>query len=363
MTQPDDGGGWRSSMLKYGVPIAILAVAIWGWKSRKPAPQATIVSRTVFLPTGSSDDSSGPGRVALSAPPAAASAGAPSRSAEQLFAEVSGSIVRVVSSDSSGRETKQGSGVVTGSGRVITNCHVTQGAAKVTVKIGTSSKPASVSVADEELDLCALDVGGLDAPAVSVGSVASLRTGQRVYAIGAPMGLDLTISEGIVSSLREASGSKVIQTTAPVSPGSSGGGLFNADGALVGIVTYQHRYGQNLNFAVPADWIGEMRTRTAASAAVMTASAELSVGEMVVGKWWCFGTLSGRNGEYDYRADGELRFVHEGRKFAGPYRVAGRRIVYQITEDRAVSLDIESISRERMVQVVGEGQRLACERR
>ena len=96
MTQPDDGGGWRSSMLKYGVPIAILAVAIWGWKSRKPAPQATIVSKTVFLPTGSSDDSSGPGRVALSAPPVAASAGAPSRSAEQLFAEVSGSIVRRV---------------------------------------------------------------------------------------------------------------------------------------------------------------------------------------------------------------------------------------------------------------------------
>jgi hypothetical protein len=105
-----------------------------------------------------------------------------------------------------------------------------------------------------------------------------------------------------------------------------------------------------------------MRTR-GASGAVRTAATDLSVSEMVVGKWWCFGTLSGRNGEYDYRADGELWFAHEGRRFAGPYRVTGRRIVYQITEDRAVSLDIESISRDRMVQLVGEGQRLACERR
>jgi S1-C subfamily serine protease len=118
-----------------------------------------------------------------------------------------------------------------------------------------------MAIADEQLDLCALDVARLDAPQVTVASASVLRTGQRVYAIGAPQGLELTISEGIVSSLRQVDEGTLIQTTAPVSPGSSGGGLFTADGRLVGIVTFQYREGQNLNFALPADWIDAMRNR------------------------------------------------------------------------------------------------------
>ena len=84
------------------------------------------------------------------------------------------------------------------------------------------SYTASVTVANEERDLCLLDWSGLSAPAVSLGSVDSVRVGQRVYAVGAPQGLDSTISDGIVSALRESHGSKLIQTSAPVSPGSSG---------------------------------------------------------------------------------------------------------------------------------------------
>ena len=88
-----------------------------------------------------------------------------------------------------------------------------------------------------------------------------VRTGQKVFAIGAPQGLELTISEGIVSSLRETKLGTVIQTTAPISPGSSGGGLFNVSGQLIGITTFQSKTGQNLNFAVPADWIAQMEPR------------------------------------------------------------------------------------------------------
>jgi hypothetical protein len=260
---------------------------------------------------------------------------------------------------------KQGSGVVIGRGRVITNCHVTKGGAQVTVKSGADSRTASVSVADEELDLCSLDVSLFDAPSVSVGTAASLRTGQRVYAIGAPMGLELTISEGIVSSLRAVDGGTMIQTTAPVSPGSSGGGLFNSEGQLVGVVTFQHRFGQNLNFAVPADWIEKMRTRgpAASSGTSSVASTEPTMEEMVVGKWWCFGSLSGRNGEYTYGSDGVLLIVsNDGRRIATYYRLAGRRIDYAL-EGIGFSFEIESLTRERMVQLVGQGQRLACERR
>jgi S1-C subfamily serine protease len=152
---------------------------------------------------------------------------------------------------------------VTGPGTVITNCHVAIAGGSLTVKVGAEQYSASVEVADEEYDLCRLSVSGLGAPAVTIGSADSLRTGQKVYAIGAPQGLDLTISDGIVSGMRDLPQGRVIQTTAPISPGSSGGPRFDAYGRLVGIMTFQHRTGQNLNFAVPADWIANLRSRSA----------------------------------------------------------------------------------------------------
>ena len=92
-------------------------------------------------------------------------------------------------------------------------------------------------------------------------------------------------------------------------------------------------------------------------------TSEPTVAEMVVGKWWCFGSLSGRNAEYDYGAHGILRITPTGGAVSeGRYSVSGRTIEYQSTDGPLV-LDIDSISAERMVQVVGEGRRLACERR
>ena len=94
-------------------------------------------------------------------------------------------------------------------------------------------------------------------------STNEVRVGQRAYAIGAPQGLELTLSEGLISSLRATTNGSIIQTTASISPGSSGGGLFDANGQLIGIVTFQSKTGQNLNFALPAHWISEMKPREA----------------------------------------------------------------------------------------------------
>lgn len=354
----------RRKQAMYAIPVVIFVLAIWGWKTRKP-PEVPVVVQPMIIPEAARP---APAPAQAAANPAfPATSGAPlpppARNAEQVFADVSGSVVRVMGADAKGRLTQQGSGVVIDTGRVITNCHVAKGVAQLAVKWQTVTRPARIWVADEELDLCSLDVANLDASAVTIGTVNTLRTGQRVYAIGAPHGLELTISEGIVSSLREVAGGKVIQTTAPVSPGSSGGGLFAADGQLVGIVTYQHRFGQNLNFALPADWIAEMRTRSGAPEGAAASTAELSVAEMVVGTWFCFGSLSGRNGEYTYTAKGEVRIVsNDGRNFGGPYKVSGRRIVY-LGSDGGFAFDIETLTRDRMVQIVGDGQRLACERR
>jgi S1-C subfamily serine protease len=120
-----------------------------------------------------------------------------------------------------------------------------------------------VRYTDSQFDLCGLDVSGLPATPVAIGSVKSISVGQRVYAIGAPRGLELSISEGLVSSLRPISGSLNIQTTAAMSPGSSGGGLFDHNGFLVGITTFVVKDGQNLNFALPADLIHGLPARSA----------------------------------------------------------------------------------------------------
>jgi S1-C subfamily serine protease len=376
----EPGTGWIKWAI--GGTVVVLALGIWWWKARPaPKPEGKVASQVVITRPAAPLAAPAP---AVEAPaPAAAASAAPTsaapaaeRSAEEIFAAVSPSVARVNAQDASGRQTTIGSGVVVGRGTVITNCHVVARASTVQVKVGKDTYPASVDVADEEFDLCRLGVPGLDAPAVAVGSVAGVRTGQRVYTIGAPQGLDLTISDGIVSSLREVQGGTVIQTTAPVSRGSSGGGLFDQSGQLVGIVTFQHRYGQNLNFAVPVDWIGEMRTRSAsatpqsdvASRAAPAVAAQAQAGgsfaQLIVGAWQCFGSVSGRSGSHTYGADGTIRFVtNDGLREAGRYTVAGRSVRYSMPTG-SFSFAIEHLDAQRMVLNIGiAGQRVACDRR
>ena len=260
------GRVWASGFGKVLIiGLILLGLMIW-MKSGKP-PSGNVLpsgAQQTPLTAGAASDSSGDTAATSKADTRSISAGtAPSgpRTAEDIFNQVSQSVVRINVANSAGAPVASGSGVVIGPGAVITNCHVALRGDALEVKLGGVSYSASVEVANEERDLCLLNVAGLRAPAVSLGSIDSLRVGQRVYAVGAPQGLDLTISDGIVSGLREMQGGKMIQTTAPVSPGSSGGGLFDTSGRMVGVVTFQNKVGQNLNFAVPADWVGEMRTR------------------------------------------------------------------------------------------------------
>src|SRR5476649_1726632 len=85
-----------------------------------------------------------------------------------------------------------------------------------------------------------------------------MRPGARVYAIGAPEGLELSITEGLVSALRNIDGVRVFQSSAPISPGSSGGGLFDDQGNLIGITTFRIGEGQDLNFAVSSDNVRQL---------------------------------------------------------------------------------------------------------
>ena len=256
----------RGRLLGIGIAIAAMLVTVllgfmlMGKPSAPLAPVNAVrsVVNTSTIPVSSEPLSSAQPPVT---PVAATSSSAP-RTGDQVFAEVSPSIVRIVVFNDSYTPIGGGSGVVTARGTVVTNCHVALKGVTVEVRAGKDSFPANVLIADETYDLCQLSVGGgFSAPAVEFGAMQYVRTGQKVFAVGAPQGLDLTISEGIVSSLRESRLGTIIQTTAPISPGSSGGGLFNISGQLIGITTFQVRSGQNLNFAVPADWIADMTPR------------------------------------------------------------------------------------------------------
>jgi len=185
-------------------------------------------------------------------------------SAADVFAGASASVVFIVTESLTGEYVGQGSGVVIRPGVVVTNCHVLRGAKDVGALHRDTFYPAP-RVIDSNIgrDLCLLAVPALPAAQIRTGSSTALRVGQKVFAIGAPYGLDLgvelTLSEGLVSALRRHARDAypMIQTSAPMSPGSSGGALLAGDGSLIGITSFQHGAGQNLNFAVPVEWVLE----------------------------------------------------------------------------------------------------------
>jgi len=185
----------------------------------------------------------------------------------EVYAKVSPSVWRVVVYDVDGLPYGLGSGVVVGPERIVTNCHVLAKAKRVSVKHDAESRDAHLELWDPPRDVCQLHVPGLDAPAVALGAAERLQVGQNVYAIGNPRGLDLTMSAGLLSSIRRNDRQQIVllQTSAAISRGSSGGGLFDDDGVLIGLTTIGSVSGdaQNLNFAVPVDWVRELPERHA----------------------------------------------------------------------------------------------------
>jgi S1-C subfamily serine protease len=177
--------------------------------------------------------------------------------ASEVFEKVKDAVVVVKAIDLDGQEVGQGSGVVLPSGQVATNNHVTEQGVRFQVVAKGQAVSAVVVAKKANRDLALLLAPGLDARPAQLGRAGGLKVGQKVFAVGAPYGLELSLSEGIVSQLR---GGKppIIQTTAAISPGSSGGGLFNEQGQLVGITTFYFKEAQGLNFAIPVEWLGEL---------------------------------------------------------------------------------------------------------
>ncbi|HYQ14115.1 MAG TPA: S1C family serine protease [Polyangiaceae bacterium] len=181
---------------------------------------------------------------------------APTLDAPALFKKLSGSVFQLEAKRAEG--TNQGSAVAINPTELLTNCHVLQGALKLVLKQNKQQWPASIVRADPANDRCVVTAQGLNAqPVAGVRAYDSLEVGEPAYTLGSPVGLELTLSSGIVSGRRDTEKRSYVQTTAPISPGSSGGGLFDAHGNLIGITTLvmvgREHLNQSLNFAIPAD--------------------------------------------------------------------------------------------------------------
>lgn len=181
----------------------------------------------------------------------------------ELVRRVKPSSVSIETFDNRGEAVSRGSGFFIANDRVITNRHVIERASRVVVTLVDGKKfvAKGVLAVDGEGDLALLQVdvpNGLSRPLPIVSRVP--QEGESIVVIGNPFGLEGSVSDGIVSAVREISGyGKIIQITAPISPGSSGSPVVNMYGQVVGVATLQAAEGQSLNFAVPAERISQLK--------------------------------------------------------------------------------------------------------
>ena len=151
-----------------------------------------------------------------------------------------------------------GSGVVVRPDKVVTNCHVTRDASQIHILRGGLRWLVESQAIDMERDLCVLRAPGIKAAVVQLGRSADVKVGQAVTALGYTGGLGIQNSSGDVVALHRHDASYVIQSTNWFSSGASGGGLFDDDLRLVGILTYRLRGGAAHYFAAPVDWLGAL---------------------------------------------------------------------------------------------------------
>jgi hypothetical protein len=231
--------------MKHGLFAVLLIVATQTLAQTKPAQR---------VPAGIATSDS-PGAMALKSP-------------QDIFKLVSPSVFIVEALDASGQAISMGSAVAVASDAIVTNDHVIAEGKAWRVRKGDRTWPASVTNDDPAHDICRLRVARLNARPVTLRHSPAVEVGERVYAVGSPVGLEISLSEGLVSGIRHVPTGDMIQITAPISKGSSGGGLFDSSGRLIGLTTSYIQGGQNLNFAVPASLIATLDSHPVTAASV-----------------------------------------------------------------------------------------------
>ena len=185
----------------------------------------------------------------------AAQTARPKKDIPSLAKAANGAIVTIVMANGD-KPIAQGTGfLVSADGVIVTNYHVIAEGNSAVVKFpdGTAFPIDGILAADKVRDLAIVKIHGRTFRTLALGDSDDIQVGEDVVAIGNPLSLESTVSNGIISGVRTSKeqGGKFLQTTAPISPGSSGGPLFNMRGEVVGINSLYLEGGENLNFAIP----------------------------------------------------------------------------------------------------------------
>ena len=193
-----------------------------------------------------------------------------------LVRRIKPSAVAIETFDSRGEKLSRGSGFFVEADRIVTNRHVLEGAyrAEVHSSTGTVFPVRGVLAVDAEGDLALLKI---DTPATQVRPLpldkTSPQEGESVVVIGNPLGLEGSVTNGIVSAVRDIpTFGRIIQITAPISSGSSGSPVVNMQGQVIGLATLQITGGQSVNFAIPSERISQLQVTTMTSLADLVAS-------------------------------------------------------------------------------------------
>ena len=156
-------------------------------------------------------------------------------------------------------------------GTLVTNLHVVRGATTLRVRLANGEEYNVLGFynLDPTRDLIILRIPAVDVTPVRLGALSEAKPGEPVLALGNPRGFSRSVTTGVVSGNREEEGTRWLQHSAPVSLGNSGGPLFNREGRVIGVNTWQRTDAQNLNFAAPVDYVrgllaakGELRPLT-----------------------------------------------------------------------------------------------------
>jgi hypothetical protein len=177
---------------------------------------------------------------------------------QQIAKKAFGSVVLLVMEDVNGQPVSLGSGFFVREGIIASNLHVIEGASRGYAKVvGQKTKYdiEGITGIDSTRDLVLLKISDTRTSPLPLGNSDAVEVGEPIYAIGNPQGLEGTFSQGVVSSIREAGADKLLQVTAPISPGSSGGPVLNSKGDVIGVSVAAFKGGQNLNFAIPSNYL------------------------------------------------------------------------------------------------------------
>jgi Trypsin-like peptidase domain len=177
----------------------------------------------------------------------------------QIAKKISPAVVLIKGTASSGEILGTGF-IISSDGKIATNLHVVESLKDGGVQLASGEKFDSFSILafDARKDIAVIKIPGFDLPTVALGNSNDVQVGEPVLAVGSPLGLQGTVTTGVVSALRDdptGGGFKVLQTDASVNPGNSGGPLVNRQAEVIGIVTFKLRGGENLNFAIPINYL------------------------------------------------------------------------------------------------------------